>query len=60
MATPTCDCGALTPKSGEKPVSPDKTSDQIMNDVNLTCDDQTGVFFFRCNGKLYMRTVVAE
>jgi hypothetical protein len=58
--TPTCDCGPLAPQSGEKPIPPDATPDKILAQVMLACDDQTGVFFFRYNNKLYMRTVEAE
>lgn len=54
---PDCDCGLLQPKAKERPIEPDMTSDQILSQVKLTVDDETGVLFFRCNANLYMRTV---
>jgi hypothetical protein len=55
-----CNCGPLKPKTNEKPIKEDTTADQILAKVQLACDDNTGVFFFRHNHKLYMRIVELE
>jgi hypothetical protein len=55
--TPQCDCGGLKPAQGEKPVAPNRTAEEVMSEVRLICDDNTGAFFFRYNGKLYLRVV---
>ena len=55
-----CNCGPLEPKPGEKPIKDGTTADQILAKVQLTCDDNTGVFFFRSDRKLYMRVVEVE
>jgi len=52
-----CDCGGLKPEAGEKPIPSQRSAEEVMNEVRLTCDDNTGAFFFRYNGKLYMRVV---
>ena len=56
---PTCNCGTLTPQDDDTLITA-QTPEQIIAQVNTTCNDQTGVFFFRSGGKLYMRTVVVE
>jgi len=58
--SPDCNCGPLQPKPKEKPIDPDTTADEILSEVKLTVDDETGVLFFRFNAKLYMRTVTTE
>jgi hypothetical protein len=55
-----CNCGPLEPQRGEKPIKEGTTADQIFSKVQLICDDHTGVFFFRYDQKLYMRTVEAK
>lgn len=52
-----CDCGPLKPRAGEKPIKDGTTADQILAKVQLACDNETGVFFFRHNQKLYLRLV---
>lgn len=49
--------GPLEPLPGEKPLKDTDTADQILSRVKLTCDDDTGVFFFRYERKLYMRII---
>jgi hypothetical protein len=55
-----CNCGPLTPQAGEKPIKDGTTPDSILSQIQLLCDDNTGIFFFRYNNKLYMRTVSVE
>ena len=52
-----CNCGGLTPKNGENPVPNGTSSDQILSQVQLICDNETGVLFFRYDSRLYMRVV---
>ena len=52
-----CDCGKLQPEKGEKPIPDGTTADQLLAKVQLVCDDDTGVFFYRFNHRLYMRIV---
>jgi len=54
---PTNDCCDLKPRTGEKPIPEGTSSDQILAKVQLVCDDDTGIFFYRYNHKLYMRIV---
>ena len=53
----TCDCGSLTPRKNEKPIPDDTPAAQILGKIQLVCDNDTGVFFFRYDQRLYMRTV---
>lgn len=55
-----CNCGPLGPKPGEKPIKEGTSADQILAKVQLVCDDNTAVFFFRSDQKLYMRIVEME
>ena len=46
----------LDAKTSDEDVT-DLPSQEVMTRVSLTCDDSTGVFFFRHEGRLFMRTV---
>jgi hypothetical protein len=48
--------GPPVPASADTDVT-DLPPSQVMVMVSLTCDDDTGVFFFRSGGRLYMRRV---
>jgi hypothetical protein len=52
-----CDCGGLRPQPGDKPLSATLSADAVLSEVRLFCDNETGVFFFRSSGKLYLRLV---
>lgn len=52
--------GKLEPQPGDTKIKPTDTSDSVMAQVALLCDDNTGVFFFRHKTSLYMRVVEAE
>jgi hypothetical protein len=60
ITAPDCNCGPLEPKPSEKPIKEGTSADQILAKVQLACDDNTGVFFFRRDRKLYMRMVELE
>ena len=55
-----CACGPLKPLAGEKPIKEDTSAEQVLAKVQLACDDNTGVFFFRYDRKLYLRIVECE
>jgi hypothetical protein len=57
LSSTSCNCGPLKPQADEKPIKEGSTPEQIMAEVQLNCDDETGVFFFRYNQQFYMRTV---
>ncbi len=52
-----CDCGGLSPRPGDKEIKGTDTVDSVWSQVLLTCDDDTGVFFFRHKRRLFMRVV---
>lgn len=52
--------GELKPADGDRKLKPTDTADSIMTQIALLCDDDTGVFFFRHSGSLYLRVVEAE
>lgn len=52
--------GKLEAGPGDTKIRPTDTPESVMTQVALLCDDNTGVFFFRKNGNLYMRVVEAE
>jgi len=52
-----CLCGPLRPLPGEKPLKEGTSADTILAKVQLVCDDNTGVFFFRHKQQLYLRIV---
>ena len=54
---PNCPCGPLQPLPGEKPIPEGTSAEQVLAKVQLVCDDNTGVFFFRHKQKLYLRIV---
>ena len=54
---PSCNCGQLAPLPGESPLALGTPSDAIVSQIQLECDNETGVFFFRFKGRLYLRVV---
>jgi hypothetical protein len=51
------DTGPLEPRPGDTPIEKTDTPESIWADVLLTCDDDTGVFFFRHKRKMYRRVI---
>lgn len=54
---PTCNCGPLAPLPGEQPLRPGTSAEAILSRMQLECDHETGVLFFRFQGQFYLRTV---
>jgi len=55
-----CTCGPLAPQDGDQKIEDGTGADQILAQVLLLCDNDTGVFFFRHKRKLYLRIVETE
>ncbi len=51
------DFGPLKPEDGDRKIDVDEDPMQIISEVQLTCDDNTGVFFFRFKRALFLRVV---
>jgi hypothetical protein len=51
------DLGLLTPRAGDRKIDRDEDPAQTIAEVQLTCDDNTGVFFFRHQRTLFLRVV---
>lgn len=49
--------GPLKPQPGDAEIEKANTPESIWSDVLMTCDDDTGVFFFRHNRKMYKRVI---
>lgn len=49
--------GNLTPQEGDIVLTADDTPEKIMSQIMIACDNDTGVFFFRYQRRLYMRFV---
>lgn len=49
--------GDLTPKEGDIVLTADDTPEKVMSQIMIASDDDTGVFFFRYQRRLYMRIV---
>ncbi len=59
-AGPQCSCGSLTPQPDDQEIPVATPSQEVTAKIMLYCDNQTGVFFFRNNQKLYLRVVTAS
>lgn len=50
-------CGPMRPVDGDEPITKDETPEAIVANIMLTCDNDTGVFFFRHQRRLYRRVI---
>lgn len=46
-----------TPRSSDTMIKPNETGDQVLGKVQLLCDDERVVVFFRHDDSLYRRVV---
>jgi len=49
--------GNLTPQEGDIVLTVDDTPEKVMSQIMIAADNETGVFFFRYQRRLYMRFV---
>jgi hypothetical protein len=49
--------GDLTPQNGDIVLTSDDTPEKVMSQIMIASDDDTGVFFFRNQRRMYMRIV---
>jgi hypothetical protein len=56
---PQCSCGPLTPQTDDQEILFATQPQEVIAKIMLCCDNQTGVFFFRNDQKLYLRVVTA-
>lgn len=50
-------CCVREPQEGDIVLTTDDTPEKVMSQVMIASDDDTGVFFFRYQRRLYMRLV---
>lgn len=56
---PQCCCGPLTPQPDDQEIQVGTPPQEVVAKIMLICSNQTGVFLFRNNQKLYLRVVTA-
>jgi hypothetical protein len=56
-ATPECTCGPFKPQAHDHQIDRRTSAQEVLSMVMLLCDDDTGVFFFRYDQKLYLRVI---
>jgi hypothetical protein len=53
-------CGSLVPQPNDIPITEVDTPDKIWNMVQVACDSNTGIFFFRHERRMYMRYIETD
>jgi hypothetical protein len=59
-ATAAIPCGPLAATPSDIPITEVDTPEKIWSMVQVACDDNTGVFFFRDQRRIYLRYVETE